>query len=211
MSQSPSADDAGSPAGRAAGTASATRRCSTAARSAASGDAVVHYRKEIIRLIAEMGLGAGALAIIGGTVAIVGFLTLATGALVAVQGYSHSGQHRRRGPDRFLSAFINVRIIAPADRRHRLWPPPSAPAPPRSSARCGSTRRSTRWRSMGIRSIAYLASTRIMAGMIVVIPLYCVAVMMSFLAAQFGTTVHLRPVDAASTTTTSGRSSTRST
>ena len=31
---------------------------------------------------------AGALAVIGGTIAIVGFLTLSTGALVAVQGYS---------------------------------------------------------------------------------------------------------------------------
>ena len=42
---------------------------------------------------------------------------------------------------------------------------------------------------MGIRSIAYLASTRVVAGVIVVIPLYCVAVLMSFLAARFGTTV----------------------
>ncbi len=37
------------------------------------GDAVVHYRTEMVRLIAQMGLGAGALAVIGGTVVIVGF------------------------------------------------------------------------------------------------------------------------------------------
>ena len=41
---------------------------------------------------------------------------------------------------------------------------------------------------MGIRTIAYLASTRVVAGVIVVIPLYCVAVLMSFLAARVGTT-----------------------
>jgi phospholipid/cholesterol/gamma-HCH transport system permease protein len=41
---------------------------------------------------------------------------------------------------------------------------------------------------MGIRSVAYLASTRVVAGVIVVIPLYCVAVLMSFFAARFGTT-----------------------
>jgi len=41
---------------------------------------------------------------------------------------------------------------------------------------------------MGIRSIAYLASTRVIAGAIVVVPLYCVAMLMSFLAARFGTT-----------------------
>ena len=41
---------------------------------------------------------------------------------------------------------------------------------------------------MGIRSVAYLASTRVVAGVIVVVPLYCIAVLMAFLAARFGTT-----------------------
>jgi phospholipid/cholesterol/gamma-HCH transport system permease protein len=41
---------------------------------------------------------------------------------------------------------------------------------------------------MGIRSIAYLASTRVVAGLLVVIPLYCVGVLASFWAARFGTT-----------------------
>ena len=42
---------------------------------------------------------------------------------------------------------------------------------------------------IGIRTIAYLASARVIAGVVVVIPLYCVAVLMSFLAARVGTTV----------------------
>ena len=41
---------------------------------------------------------------------------------------------------------------------------------------------------MGIRTISYLASTRVVAGVIVVIPLYCVALIMSFAAAKFATT-----------------------
>jgi phospholipid/cholesterol/gamma-HCH transport system permease protein len=41
---------------------------------------------------------------------------------------------------------------------------------------------------MGVRSIAYLASSRVVAGVIVVIPLYCVAVLTAFMAARFGTT-----------------------
>ena len=59
---------------------------------------------------------------------------------------------------------------------------------------------------IGIRIVAYLASTRVVAGVIVVIPLYCVAVMMAFLAARVGTDLHLRPGRPASTTTTSTRS-----
>src|SRR5260370_7104335 len=50
-------------------------------------DAVVNYRTELLRLIAQMGLGAAALALIGGTVVIVRFLTLNTRALVGVRGY----------------------------------------------------------------------------------------------------------------------------
>jgi phospholipid/cholesterol/gamma-HCH transport system permease protein len=41
---------------------------------------------------------------------------------------------------------------------------------------------------MGIRSISYLASTRVVAGVIVVVPIYCVAVLGSFVAARFCTT-----------------------
>jgi phospholipid/cholesterol/gamma-HCH transport system permease protein len=40
---------------------------------------------------------------------------------------------------------------------------------------------------MGIRSVAYLASTRLVCGVLVVIPLYCIAVLMAFLAARLGT------------------------
>src|SRR5581483_7033358 len=45
-------------------------------------DAVRRYPGEVLRLIAVMGMGTGALAVIGGTVVIVGFLTLTTGALI---------------------------------------------------------------------------------------------------------------------------------
>ena len=40
------------------------------------GDAFIHYRVEVVRLIAQMSLGSGALAVIGGTIVIVAFLTL---------------------------------------------------------------------------------------------------------------------------------------
>ena len=37
------------------------------------GDALVHYKIECVRLLAQMSLGIGVLAIIGGTIVIVGF------------------------------------------------------------------------------------------------------------------------------------------
>jgi phospholipid/cholesterol/gamma-HCH transport system permease protein len=71
------------------------------------------YRREVIRLIAEISMGAGTLAMIGGTVVIVGFLTLATGGVLAVQGYASLGNIGAEALTGFLAAFINVRISAP--------------------------------------------------------------------------------------------------
>jgi phospholipid/cholesterol/gamma-HCH transport system permease protein len=151
------------------------------------GAAFVHYKTEIVRLIAQMSMGAGALAVIGGTTAIVGFLTLSTGALVAVQGYNQFSDVGVEALTGFASAYFNVRLIAPVIAGIGLAATIGAGA----TAQLGAMRINEEIDAlevMGIRSIAYLASTRVVAGVIVVIPLYCVAVLASFLAARFGTT-----------------------
>ena len=150
-------------------------------------DAVVNYRTELLRLIAQMGLGAGALAVVGGTVAIVGFLTVTTGALVAVQGYNQLASVGVEALTGFASAFFNVRLIVPGTTSVALAATIGAAA----TAQLGAMRINEEIDALeviGIRSVTYLAATRVLAGVIVVIPLYCVAVMMAFLAARIGTT-----------------------
>jgi phospholipid/cholesterol/gamma-HCH transport system permease protein len=151
------------------------------------GDAFVHYKTEIVRLIAQMSMGAGALAVIGGTTVIVGFLTLSTGALVAIQGYNQFADVGVEALTGFASAYFNVRLIAPVVAGIGLAATIGAGA----TAQLGAMRINEEIDAlevMGVRSVAYLASSRVVAGVIVVIPLYCVAVMTSFLAARFGTT-----------------------
>lgn len=151
------------------------------------GDVFRRHQTELLRLIAQMGLGSGALAVIGGTVVIVGFLTLTTGALVAVQGYNQFSQVGTEALTGFASAYFNVRLIAPLTAGIGLAATIGAGA----TAQLGAMRINEEIDAlevMGIRSVAYLASTRVVSGIIVVIPLYCVAVLMSFLAARFGTT-----------------------
>lgn len=151
--------------------------------------AAVHYRKEIIRLIAEISMGAGTLAMIGGTVVIVGFLTLATGGVLAIQGYSSLGNIGIEALTGFLSAFINVRIAAPVVAGIGL----AATFGAGVTAQLGAMRINEEvdaLETMGIRSVEYLVSTRIVAGMTAITPLYAIAVIMSFLASQF-TTVFL--------------------
>ncbi len=150
--------------------------------------ATMRYRREVIRLIAEISMGAGALAMIGGTLVIVGFLTLATGGTLAVQGYSSLGNIGIEALTGFLSAFINVRIAAPVIAGIGL----AATFGAGVTAQLGAMRINEEidaLEAMAIRPVEYLVSTRIVAGMIAITPLYSIAVVLSFLASEFTTTV----------------------
>ncbi|MFL6082828.1 MAG: MlaE family ABC transporter permease [Mycobacterium sp.] len=150
--------------------------------------AAVHFRREIIRLIAEISMGAGTLAMIGGTVVIVGFLTLAAGGTLAVQGYSSLGDIGIEALTGFLAAFINVRISAPVVAGIGL----AATFGAGVTAQLGAMRINEEidaLTAMAIRPVEYLVSTRIVAGMIAITPLYSIAVVLSFVASQFTTVV----------------------
>ncbi len=152
--------------------------------------AATHYRREIVRLIAEISMGAGTLAMIGGTVVIVGFLTLATGGTLAIQGYSSLGNIGIEALTGFLAAFINVRISAPIVAGIGL----AATFGAGVTAQLGAMRINEEvdaLETMAIRPVAYLVSTRIVAGMIAITPLYSIAVILSFVASQFTTVVLL--------------------
>jgi phospholipid/cholesterol/gamma-HCH transport system permease protein len=151
-------------------------------------DAVLHYRTETLRLIAQMGLGTGALAVIGGTVAIVAFLTMTTGALSAVIGYNQLADIGVEALTGFASAYFNVRLAAPLTSGIALAATIGAGA----TAQLGAMRINEEIDAlevMGVRAIAYLASSRVVAGLIVVVPLYCVAVLAAFLSTRVLTTV----------------------
>ncbi len=150
--------------------------------------AAVHYRGEVVRLIAEISMGAGTLAMIGGTVAIVGFLTLAAGGTLAVQGYASLGDIGIEALTGFLAAFINVRISAPVVAGIGL----AATFGAGVTAQLGAMRINEEidaLESMGIRPVEYLVSTRLAAGLAAITPLYSIAVILSFLASQFVTVV----------------------
>jgi len=151
-------------------------------------DAVVNYRSELLRVVAQMGLGSGALAVIGGTVVIVAFLTMTTGAIVAVQGYNQLASVGVEALTGFASAFFNTREIQPGTVMVAL----AATVGAGSTAQLGAMRINEEidaLEAIGIRSVNYLASTRVLAGVIVAVPLFCVGLMTAYAAARLGTTV----------------------
>jgi phospholipid/cholesterol/gamma-HCH transport system permease protein len=146
------------------------------------------YRAETVRLIAQIGMGTGALAVVGGTVVIVAFVTLSGASLVAIQGFASLGNIGVGVFTGFFAALVNVRIAAPVVTGIALAATVGAGA----TAELGAMRISEEIDAlevMGIRSIAFLASTRIIAASVVILPLYALAMVMAFLSPQLVTTV----------------------
>jgi phospholipid/cholesterol/gamma-HCH transport system permease protein len=147
-------------------------------------EALVSYRGETMRLIAQMGLGVGALAVIGGTVAIVGLLTLSGGAVIGIQGFATLSDIGIEAMTGFFAAYIDSRLVAPLIGAIALAATVGAGA----TAQIGAMRINEEIDAlevMGVRTIAYLASTRVLAGVVVIIPLYCVAELTGFWASRF--------------------------
>ena len=144
-------------------------------------DAIRRYPTMVLRQIANMGIGTGALAVIGGTVVIIGFLTLSTGALIAVQGYNTLSNVGIEALTGFLGAFLNVRFIAPATAGVALAATIGAGA----TAQIGAMRINEEIdaiESMAIRPIPYLVSSRLVASLVVVVPLYILGLVGTYVA-----------------------------
>ena len=67
----------------------------------------------MLRLLAEVSLGTGALSVIGGTVGVIAFLAFFTGTEVGLQGYQALDQLGTGAFTGFISAYFNTREIAP--------------------------------------------------------------------------------------------------
>lgn len=155
-----------------------------------TGKAARHYPRETMRVVSEIGLGTGILAMVGGSVAIMGFLTLFAGATVAVQGFTSLGNIGVEALTGFLSAYVNVRVIAPVTAGVGL----AATIGAGTTAQLGAMRISEEIDAlevMAIRSVPYLVGTRILAGLIVVVPLYALSVLAAFLSSRIATVVIL--------------------
>lgn len=149
-------------------------------------DVFINYKSELLRQIAAMSLGTGALMIIGGTVAVVAFLTMANGGALASQGYNQLSQVGVESLTGFASAFVNTRLIIPFTAAIAFAATIGAGA----TAQLGAMRINEEIDALdviGIRSIAYLATTRLAAGVIVVVPLYCVGLLVGYTATRLVT------------------------
>jgi phospholipid/cholesterol/gamma-HCH transport system permease protein len=150
--------------------------------------AIRRYWREVLRLLAEVSFGSGALALIGGTVGVMIGMTLFTGTVVGLQGYAALNQIGAAALTGFVSAYFNTREIAPLVAGLAL----SATVGAGFTAQLGSMRINEEvdaLEGMGVPSLPYLVTTRIIAGAIAIIPLYALGLVSSYYSSRFVTVV----------------------
>ena len=144
---------------------------------------IANYSREIMRLLAEVALGSGSLALIGGTVGVITAMTFFTGTEVGIQSFAALDQLGTAPLTGFVSAYFNTREIAPIVAGIALA----------ATVGCGFTAHLRAMRIseevdalevMAIPSLPYLVTTRVLAGLVAVIPLYIVGLLSSYFATR---------------------------
>jgi phospholipid/cholesterol/gamma-HCH transport system permease protein len=131
-----------------------------------------------------VSLGSGALAVSGGSVGVIMFMTFFTGTEVGLEGYQGLNQIGISAFAGFISAYFNTREIAPLVAGLAL----TATVGAGFTAQLGAMRISEEVDAlevMGIPSVPYLVTTRLIAGLVAVIPLYVVGLFASYFATKF--------------------------
>ncbi|MDN5892671.1 MAG: ABC transporter permease [Nocardioides sp.] len=150
--------------------------------------AVSRYRREIWKTLAEVTFGAGGLTVLGGTVGVIAFLSFFAGTEVGIQGYASLSQIGVAKFSAFISAYFNTREVAPLVSSIAL----AATVGCGYTARLGAMRISEEIDAlevMGVPSLPFLVTTRMIAAFIAVIPLYIVALSASYLSPRLITTL----------------------
>jgi phospholipid/cholesterol/gamma-HCH transport system permease protein len=144
---------------------------------------IKNYSREIYRLLAEVTLGSGSLAVIGGTIGVVVSMCFFTGTEVGIQGYAALDQLGTAALTGFVSAYFNTREISPIVAGIAL----AATVGCGFTAQLGAMRISEEVDAlevMAVPSMQYLVTTRVLAGLIAIVPLYIVGLLSSYFATR---------------------------
>lgn len=141
------------------------------------------YRRQTLLYIHEFAWGRGAVLVGGGTAVVLVILGMAVGASIGIQGYASLDLVGMGSLTGFISSYANTRELAPMIAAIGF----AAQAGCRLTAEIGSMRIAEEidaLESMAVRPIPYVVSTRVVAAITTIIPLYIVTLILSFVAAK---------------------------
>jgi phospholipid/cholesterol/gamma-HCH transport system permease protein len=141
------------------------------------------YWKEIVNLISDITIGAGALVVGGGMFFVIFSMSFFTGTEVGLEGFKGLQQIGAQQFTGLVSSVANAREITPLIAGVAL----AAQVGAGFTAQLGAMRISDEIDAlevMGVDSFVYLVTTRVIAALITMIPLYLAALFASFLATE---------------------------
>jgi phospholipid/cholesterol/gamma-HCH transport system permease protein len=147
-----------------------------------------NWSHEVWRLLAEIAFGDGLLAAVAGTVGVIFALTAFVGLSIGLEGYQGLQVIGLAPLTGFVSAFANTREIAPLITAFGI----GAQLGCRFTAQLGAMRITEEIDAlevMAVPSLAYLVTTRMIAALLAILPLYLLGLFGSYLATQLTVTV----------------------
>ncbi len=142
-----------------------------------------HYRSEFVRLLSDISWGNGSLVVGGGTAGVIIVLGVTVGALIGIEGYNFADLLGLGPATGIVSSLANTRELAPIAASMGF----AVQAGCRFTAQLGSMRIAEEidaLESLGLNPIPYLVTTRLLASMVAIIPLYVACLSASYLTAQ---------------------------
>ncbi|MGY2063146.1 ABC transporter permease, partial [Nocardia gipuzkoensis] len=136
------------------------------------------YRRQTMVILTDITWGSGRLIVGGGTVAVLIFLGAAVGGSIGVEGFTALNMVGMGPLTGFVSAYANTREMAPMVAAIGF----AAQAGCRMTAEIGAMRISEEidaLEAIGIRSIPFVVTTRVIAGLITIVPLYLLTLILS--------------------------------
>lgn len=152
--------------------------------------AMMHFRREVWRHVSDITVGVGAYVVGGGMVFVVAAMSLFVGGTVGLQAFNGLESIGAQSFTGLVSAYVNTREITPVIAGIAL----AAQVGSSFTAEIGAMRINDEIDAldvMAVPSLPYLVSTRLVAIVIALIPLYFVALITSFFATRLVTTSFL--------------------
>ncbi|ASR01455.1 MULTISPECIES: MlaE family ABC transporter permease [Gordonia] len=139
-----------------------------------------HYRKQTVKTMNDMAWGSGSVIVDGGVVSLMFFLGIAVGSVVAIMAFMAFDLLGFGALTGIINSFGNIRVVAPIITGIGF----AAQAGCRMTAEIGAMRISEEidaTETMGLRAIPFVVGTRLIGGMLVVLPSYLMALVVSFI------------------------------
>ncbi|WP_024806361.1 ABC transporter permease [Nocardia sp. BMG51109] len=139
------------------------------------------YRGQTMRAITDITWGRGSLVVGGGTVPMLVILGVAIGAGIGIQSFAALDLLGLGPVTGVVSAFANTRELAPIAAAVGF----AAQAGCRMTAEIGAMRIAEEIdaiESLGLRSVPFVVTTRIIAGVVALVPTFLIALILSYFA-----------------------------